>query len=117
MAAQVMHNLIQLIATVSTAAKLGSTAAYSHADFVMVELGAAQPRNLAEAFREPAQPTLRDTLNKLSEYVAGRDRMTGRIARQHIAVIDAELPGSTARQTVDDLARWVHRSILQGEVA
>ena len=117
MAAQIMHNFIQLIATVSTVAKLGSTAAYSHASFIMVELGETQPRTLAGAYRVPAQPTLEDGLARLATHAEGFDTFIGRpVQRRHGAIIQAPMPNSTQMTSASDLAMWVHDAILKGEV-
>ena len=115
MAGQVMHNLIQLVATVSTAAKLGSTAAYSDTSFMMVEMSEAQPRTLADAFRVPVKPTLEDTLEQLGRHLERKNRIVQRnIARQHTALIDTTMPGSRQRDAVDDLALWTQEAIING---
>lgn len=117
MAGEIVHNMIQLIATVSTAAKLGSTAAYTHASFLMVEMGDCQPRTLADAFRVPSKPTLEDAIGRLGEHMARRDAMTGAVARGHAAIVDTMVPGSTHQQSVSDLAQWAHQAIMAGEVS
>ena len=117
MAAQVLHNLIQLIATVSAAAKMGSTAAYSHASFMMVEMGESQPRTLADSFRVPTKPTLEDTLARLATTAGGFDTFIGQpVARRHGAIIHADIPNSTQLESVSDLGMWVHEAVLQGMV-
>ena len=50
LAGRVLHNLVYLIAEVSPGAKLGSTAPYGRASFVLLEAGDRQPRSLAEAY-------------------------------------------------------------------
>ena len=59
LAARVVENLVHLVATVSPGAKKGSTAPYSWAEAVLVEVGDRQPRTLANAFRDdvPLQGT------------------------------------------------------------
>ena len=117
MASQVMHNLIQLIGTVSTAAKLGSTAAYSHASFMMIEMSDRQPRQLADAFRVPSKPILEDAVARLADYTANEDRFIPRdFARQHASIVNAEFPDSTRRDSVSDLALWVQEAIASGTV-
>ena len=56
LAGQVLHNLVYLIAEVSPGAKLGSTAPYGRASFMLLEAGDRQPRSLAEAYRTPCVP-------------------------------------------------------------
>ncbi len=58
MAGAVLHNLVHLIAEVSPGAKLGSTAPYGRAGFMLLEAGDRQPRSLAEAFRTPCEAQL-----------------------------------------------------------
>ena len=55
MAGDIVQNLIMTIAVVSPGAKKGSTAPYSRAALMLVELGEEQPRSLAEAFRKPVR--------------------------------------------------------------
>jgi CRISPR system Cascade subunit CasC len=49
---RVLDGLVHAIAEVSPGAKLGSTAPYSRAEYVLFETGAQQPRQLANAFLE-----------------------------------------------------------------
>ena len=51
-AGSVLGRLLNLVARVSPGAKKGSTAPYSQAEFLLAELGADQPRTLANAFRQ-----------------------------------------------------------------
>jgi len=51
-AQQVLTGLINAIATVSPGAKLGSTAPYSRAEFLLLEVGRSQPRSLANSYLE-----------------------------------------------------------------
>ena len=55
MACEVTRRLIHLIATVSPGAKLGSTAPYDYASWLLIEAGEHQPRSMAEAFRKPSK--------------------------------------------------------------
>ena len=47
--------LVQAAAEVSPGAKLGATAPYARAECVLLEVGAEQPRSLANAFLEPVR--------------------------------------------------------------
>lgn len=58
MAGTVLHHLIYLIAEVSPGAKLGSTAPYGRASFMLLEAGDRQPRSLGEAYRKPCKPNV-----------------------------------------------------------
>jgi CRISPR system Cascade subunit CasC len=52
LASRTMHNFVHLVAEVSPGAKLGSTAPYGRADFMLIEAGDRQPRSLAAAYRK-----------------------------------------------------------------
>jgi len=52
---RVLQALLKIVAQVSPGAKLGSTAPYAWAEFVMLEASKAQPRSLANAFLRPVR--------------------------------------------------------------
>ena len=115
MAAQVVHHLLHLIATVSPGAKLGSTAPYSCADLMLVEAGSRQPRSLANAFRKPVAPQTDAAVEALSGYLAKLDAAYGaKETRRVMSVEDYDIP--EAKSTcLDDLAKWAQESIRNGE--
>lgn len=91
LAAEIIERFIQLVATVSPGAKLGSTAPYAYAHAVIVEAGASQPRTLASAFEEPVStrsgPLLGQTYRSLGRRVLEFDGMYGkRVDRWHAAI-------------------------------
>ena len=106
LAAEVVHNFIYLIAEVSPGAKLGSTAPYGRASFMLVETGDRQPRSLAEAFRRPCEPHLGDATEALSAHLQALDGAyaTGE-QRRHMCISDIALPRSE-KGTVAELAQW-----------
>jgi CRISPR system Cascade subunit CasC len=82
------RNLLQLMiratAQVTPGAKLGATAPYARADFVLLEVSKKQPRSLANAFLEPIN-NRKDNLNPMSlsvkaiaEYMGALDDMYGK---------------------------------------
>jgi CRISPR system Cascade subunit CasC len=81
--ARVIEALIRSIASRSPGAKLGSTAPYSRAEFVLLEVGKEQPRTLANAFLE-ALPTrghlLQAAADRLGRQIACIDSMYGATA-------------------------------------
>lgn len=107
LAGDVLHNLLYLIAEVSPGAKLGSTAPYSRASFLMVEAGDRQPRSLAEAFRENCPANTATAVGRLSDHLAGLDAAyaTGE-ARRVMSLANAEVPGA-ARGSLAELAAFV----------
>ena len=117
MGAQVAEHLIHLIATVSPGAKVGSTAPYSYADLMLIEIGARQPRSLANAFRNPITAQTADAAASLAAYLTQLDSAYGvREARQVMSVADCDIPNA-ARLCLDDLASWAAGAIQSGEAA
>ena len=106
LAGQVLHNLIYLIAEVSPGAKLGSTAPYGRASFMLLEAGDRQPRSLAEAYRTPCAPHAAPAVAALSAHLAAVDEAyaTGE-ERRVMALTNAEVPGAR-RGTLADHADW-----------
>ena len=107
LAAQVLHNLIYLIAEISPGAKLGSTAPYGRASFMLLEAGDRQPRSLAEAYRTPCTPHLGPAISALSSHLAGLDDAyaTGE-NRLVMSLANVEIPGAKPG-SLADLANWV----------
>lgn len=95
LAGEVLHNLIYLIAEVSPGAKLGSTAPYSRASFLLVEAGDRQPRTLAEAFRDACAASTPLAVAKLTAHLQALDTAyaTGE-TRRVLSLAIAEVPGA-----------------------
>ena len=116
LAANVVHNLVHLIATVSPGAKLGSTAPYGRARFMLVEAGSSQPYSLADAFREPAKARIDDALDKLTAEIKGQDNCYGfKGVRRFMSMADCEVKNAE-RLNCDELAIWAADSIRAGEM-
>lgn len=98
-AREVLHGLIEAIATVSPGAKLGSTAPYAYSDFVLLEAGTKQPRGLANAYLK-ALPTkgdvMQNAVDELYRYLSDVEAMYGATADQRVV--------ATRRQWQEDLA-------------
>ena len=77
MAAAVTRRLIETIATVSPGAKLGSTAPYSWAPWMLIEAGDRQPRSLAEAFRTPCAAATQDAEGRARDHLERLDGCYG----------------------------------------
>lgn len=107
MAGEVLHNLLYLIAEVSPGAKLGSTAPYSRASFLLVEAGDRQPRSLAEAFRTATAPETSRAVAALTDHLSALDEAyaTGE-ARRVMSLANTEVPLAT-RGSLADLAAFV----------
>ena len=115
LAGQVVHNLIHLIATVSPGAKLGSTAPYAYADFMLIEAGSRQPRSLANAFRKPSKAQTDDALRNLAAYLDCLDNAYGsKESRRVMSLEDDAIPNAT-RSHLDELAQWAANAVRSGE--
>jgi CRISPR system Cascade subunit CasC len=80
---QVLSELVHAIASQTPGAKLGSTAPYSRAETVLLEVGGQQPRTLANAFLE-AVPTkgqlVQEAARRMGDYLQRVDGMYGATA-------------------------------------
>lgn len=114
LAGDVVDRLIQLICTVSPGAKLGSTAPYSYAQVLLVEVGERQPRTLANAFLQPV-PTRGDVLDesrgRLERHLKDFDGMYGREEQRLAVGVDAARlnaeAGGTVRALAGQVGAWV----------
>lgn len=106
LAGEVLHNLVYLIAEVSPGAKLGSTAPYSRASFMMLEAGDRQPRSLAEAFRTPCAAENGQAVGALADHLAALDAAyaTGE-ARHFMSLANTDI-AEADRGTLADLAHF-----------
>ncbi len=107
LAGQVLHNMVYLIAEVSPGAKLGSTAPYGRASFMLLEAGDRQPRSLAEAYRRPCDPPHIDpAVEALCAHLAALDEAyaTGE-ERRVMSLVSGEVPGAE-RGSLASLAEW-----------
>ncbi|MXZ72932.1 MAG: type I-E CRISPR-associated protein Cas7/Cse4/CasC [Acidobacteria bacterium] len=106
-AGEVAARLVSLIATVSPGAKLGPTAPYGYANWMLVEAGDRQPRSLAEAFREPCKPATSTAAERAALYLERVDAAyeTGE-ARRLMSLDGATMPGSVRLPSLNELAQW-----------
>nr|WP_281379586.1 type I-E CRISPR-associated protein Cas7/Cse4/CasC [Ancylobacter tetraedralis] len=106
LAGAVLHNLLYRIAEVSPGAKIGSTAPYSRASFLLVEAGDRQPRSLAEAFRDPCAANAGVAIGRLVGHLARLDETyaTGE-TRHFLSLVNTDMPGAE-RGSLADLARF-----------
>jgi CRISPR system Cascade subunit CasC len=115
LAGPVLHNLVHLIAEVSPGAKLGSTAPYSRASFMLVEAGDRQPRSLAEAFLKPVDPHPGVATKALADHLANLDAAYAtEEERWFLSLRNDEVPRAT-RGTLKELAAFA--AALPGRLA
>ena len=114
LAGEVIQRLIHLIATVSPGAKLGSTAPYGYATWMLVEAGERQPRSLAEAFRKACEPTVDRAVSALMTHLGDLDMAYGcGEARRFVCLGDSAVPEAD-RISFPDLANWAGSVIKDG---
>ena len=113
MAGKVLHNLIFLIAEVSPGAKLGSTAPYGRASFMLLEAGDRQPRSLAEAFRDPCKPVVKEAVNRLNKHLTDLDNAysTGE-KRVLMSLVESNTPLAEPC-SLSGLAEWAAKRMLE----
>lgn len=115
MAGEVARRLVHLIATVTPGAKLGPTAPYGYASWMLVEAGDRQPRSLAEAYREPCKPDRFVATQAAGQFLKKVDALyeTGE-TRRFISVEDAEMPGAERSESLRELASWAGAVVEAG---
>ncbi len=115
MAGEVVERLIHLIATISPGAKLGSTAPYGFAGWLLVEAGNRQPRSLAEAFRQPCNPTFEAAQEAVATQLERLDGAYGdHEARRAMSLAGKTLPCADL-VPLADLAQWAGAAMRNGE--
>lgn len=119
LAASVIERFLHLVATVSPGAKLGSTAPHAYAQAVLVEVGSAQPRTLANAFLKPVaeRPDLLvNAYSALRSHVEGLDSMYGGPERRFASVGDAPDLDAIAERagSLGSLAQWTAGQVRSG---
>lgn len=113
LAIAVIERLIKIICKVSPGAKLGSTAPYSYARFVMVEGTNQQPSTLANAFETSVRDEgdiFADAMSKISGYLNQFDRVygfNGERTYTGIGLDDLAIPNATASSSLDELTTKV----------
>ena len=115
MAGEVARRLVHLIATVTPGAKLGPTAPYGYASWIVVEAGDRQPRSLAEAYREPCKPDRFVAAQTAGQFLKKVDALyeTGEV-RRFISLEETEVPGAERSESLRELASWTGRVVTAG---
>lgn len=115
MAGEVARRLVHLIATVTPGAKLGPTAPYSYASWILAEAGDRQPRSLAEAYRKPCTPDRSAAAQRAGDFLGKIDALyeTGE-ARRFISLEEAEVPDAERSESLRELASWAGAVVKAG---
>ena len=113
-AKDVIKRLVHLIATVSPGAKLGSTAPYNYANWMLVEAGNRQPRSLAEAFRKPCASLVDKAARAVNDHVRQLDKIYGREEeRRLMSLTEQKIKGAKA-VSLPELASWASNVLQNG---
>jgi CRISPR system Cascade subunit CasC len=91
-ARDILTRLIEVVATVSPGAKLGSTAPYARAALVLLETGPSQPRTLANAYLKALAPNgdpMQKAVDQMGRHLADLDGMYGQSEQRFLASIQS----------------------------
>ncbi len=114
MAGEVTRRLMHLIATVSPGAKLGSTAPYDYASWLLIEAGVHQPRSLAEAFRKPCKALVEEAEAAVNAHIEKIDAAYGtNEARRSMSLTGTPISGAELLP-LSDLSAWAGSAIQEG---
>ena len=114
MAGEVTRRLVHLIATVTPGAKLGSTAPYDYASWLLIEAGEHQPRSLAEAFRKPCKALVDEAEAEVNAHIEKFDAAYGaNEARRSMSLTGTPISGAELLP-LSDLAAWAGSAIQEG---
>ncbi len=118
LAAEICRRMVHLVAKVSPGAKLGSTAPHAYAHLVGVEVGAAQPRTLANGFVAPVPErpdVVQNAYSALATYLRELDGMYGGVERRisGIGVGDSFDGVAPTLPTLAELADWTAAQALE----
>ena len=116
LAAQVVHNLVHLIAEISPGAKLGATAPFGRADLMLAEVGDRQPRSMAAAYRSAIAHDLEAAVTALDGHLARLDEAyaTGE-ARRYLSLAETPLSGpegsGMSKLSLKAMAGWAAQQV------
>ena len=116
LAAQVVHNLVHLIAEISPGAKLGATAPFGRADLMLVEAGDRQPRSMATAYRTAIAHDLEAAVAALDRHLERLDESyaTGE-TRRYLSLAETPLNGpessEMSRLSLKAVAEWAAQQV------
>ena len=123
LAADVLKRLVNIVATVSPGAKVGSTAPHAYAQCMFVEAGSAQPRTLANSFQQPVSlnslGVLANSYASMAKYPREMDAMYGVSTERRLAGVGpieplVEAAGVESTSSVPEIAEWTAASIRGG---
>jgi len=113
----VLKPLIQAIAQVSPGAKLGATAPYARAEFVMLETSDTQPRSMANAYLQPVifngkSHPMRQSINAMANYLDGLEGMYGNTGEcRYLSSMHAWLREKEKNEKPEALQTVIHKSL------
>lgn len=102
---RVLSAFMHAVPTVTPGAKLGSTAPYVYADFVLLEAGRQQPRSLANAYLEALRPqgdAIQQAVDRLREYLVAQEKVYGPTASDRAVATTRLWTGEPQPQPLDE---------------
>ncbi len=114
LAGEVVDRLVRLIATVSPGAKLGSTAPYGYAAWMLVEAGDCQPRSLAEAFRDACEPSVEAAEREARGHLQKLDAAYGTGEARRVMSLNGESMPLAEPLDLSALAQWAGSAVRSG---
>jgi CRISPR system Cascade subunit CasC len=102
---RVLSAFMRAVPTVTPGAKLGSTAPYVYADFVLFEAGCQQPRTLANAYVEALRPqgnVIQQAVDRLGEYLVAQETVYGSTASERAVTTTRAWTGEPQPQPLDE---------------
>ena len=102
---RVLAAFLHTVPTVTPGAKLGSTAPYVYADFVLLEAGRQQPRSLANAYLQALRPqgdAIQQAVDRLREYLAAQEKVYGPTASERAVATTRLWTGEPQPQPLDE---------------
>jgi CRISPR system Cascade subunit CasC len=114
LAEEVVDRLVRLIATVSPGAKLGSTAPYGYAAWMLVEAGDCQPRSLAEAFRDACEPSVEAAEREARGHLQKLDAAYGTGEARRVMSLNGESMPLAEPLDLSALAQWAGSAVRSG---
>lgn len=115
LAGEICKRLAGLIATVSPGAKLGSTAPFGYAGWMLAEAGHRQPRSLAEAFRDPCKPLLKKAVSAAHAHLSNVDETYGTHESRCLMSLGESEGVGLESVSLEELSAWVGRAIQSGD--
>ena len=114
-AGEMVRRLVHVASTTSAGAMKGRTSPYSYASWVLAEVGQSQPRSLAEAFRQPCEPSVEGAQKAVIDHLNRLDAMYGVNEQRGVAAMSFPAEEVHAKSmSLGELASWLSDEVRAG---